>query len=191
MSFSFSALAMPTALVKKIKGKVTFNNTQLKEGDVIDKTGELITGKKSFVKIDIAHWGNSIVLGAGSKMKLDLSAKTVKKKYSFMQGICRWKTVVGLKTGPKDKKGGIHTKTAIIGVRGTDFLLKVNPMLDETEVVVFDGQVEFANAVKGTEKILVKKGQWGGVGGRYGQKVSPAFTLPEKAFSSFNKKLNL
>lgn len=182
---------MPTATVRKVLGTVMFNKQAIKEGDIITKGGDLVTRKKSFVKIEIPHWGNSIVLGPGSEMKLDLSSKEVKKKYSFMKGICRWKTVMGIKTGPKDKKGGIHTKTAIIGVRGTDFLLKVNPALNETEVVVFDGQVELANSSDDSNKSLINKGQWGGIGGRYGQKVGEAFTLPAKALSGFNRKLNL
>ena len=189
LSFSFSAFSIPTAVVEKVVGTVMFKGEKLTVGSKLTTDGILFTKKKSYVKIHIPHWGNSIVLGSSSKMKLSLSSKKTKRQYSFIKGICRWKTIAGLKTGPKDKKGQIFTRNAVLGVRGTDFLLKAGDLLGETEVVVFDGQVELQNTKNAKDKALINKGQWGGLGGRYGNTVGEIINLPKKALNYFNKQL--
>ena len=188
--FSYQlTFALPTAIVKKLKGKVTYNNKVLSEGDKIEGKGLLVTGKKAYIRVFIEHWGNSISLGSRSKMKINLSSKKIKEKYSFLSGLCRWKTVVGMKPKNKNKKGAVFTKTAILGVRGTDFTVKVNKTLDETEIIVFDGQVELKNSKDHSNTTLINKGQWGGIGGRFGDTVSIAKDLPMKYIKFMDRKL--
>lgn len=180
-----TSMALPTAKVLKIKGKSFFNGKILKLGQEISISGLIKTSKRSYLKISVKEWGNTIVLGPSSKMLLDLSSKKIKKKYTFIKGACRWLTKFKSK-----KKGAIYTKNAALGVRGTDFLLKYNSLLGETEVVMFDGKVLFQNTNDSKDSKLITKGQWGGVGGRFGNKIGKVIDLPANIIKAFNKKLS-
>ncbi len=184
--FSFGSIALPTASVIKMKGTVTYNGEKLSVGSEVNVNGLLRTGRSSFVKIFIKDWNSSIVLGPKGEMKIDLSSKQVKKKYSFLRGSCRWVTTKG-----KKAKGAVFTKNASLGVRGTDYILKVTALLEETEVVVIDGKVEFVNSDMPSDKAIISKGQWGGLGGRYGSTIGKVLDLPANVVSAFDKQLKL
>ena len=177
-----NVMALPVATIERIKGKVIFEDKALVSGDLVTKNGLLSTGPKSFVKLVIKEWGNTITLGPNSKMQLDLTKKTTKKKYQFLSGSCRWRT-----TG-KMKKGKIFTRRVAIGVRGTDYLLKHNDLLNESEIIVFDGEVEMQN-VSNQKVLRVKKGQWGGLGGRFGESLKGPIDLPKKFIGNYEKAL--
>jgi hypothetical protein len=40
-----------------------------------------------------------------------------------------------------------------------------------------------------TNTALIKKGQWGGIGGRFGQKIAPVLDLPQVLLESTEKSL--
>ena len=181
---SFEVFSLPTAKVVKLKGDVTHNGKTLSVNDVISTNGELKTARGSFVKIFIEDWSSSIVLGPKGVMGIDLSSKQVKKKYSFLKGSCRWVT-----SKSKKSKGVVYTKNAAMGVRGTDYILKVTALLGESEIVVIDGQVEFQNSSNPDDVALISKGQWGGLGGRYGQTIAKVLDLPGNVISAFDKQL--
>lgn len=82
----------------------------------------------------------------------------------------------------------IKTKTAVAGVRGTDFYLSYLPLLDETEIIGFDGLVSFASTDGKTEQ-MVNKGQWGGLGGRFGSKINKPLDLPKNVLDHFSGEL--
>src|SRR5690606_23050990 len=65
----------------------------------------------------------------------------------------------------------VRTASAVIGVRGTDFMAVFNPVLSESEVVVFDGKVRLASVANASDAKDIAKGYWGGIGGRYGKKI--------------------
>lgn len=180
--------ALPTATVKTLKGEVKFNGKVIKKSDVIKENGLIKTDPRSFVKIEITDWGTAIVIGPNSSMKLDLSAPDVEKKYEFLSGICRWKSLV---TKSSEKKGKIFTKEVSVGVRGTDFLLTRNQHLNESEIIVFDGLVLFQNLADMKDSAEIKKGQWGGVGGRYGEKIGKIIDLPPSALRHYTRFLEL
>lgn len=181
---SFNSFSLPTAKIVKLKGTVSFNGKSLSVNDVISSNGELSAAKGSFVKIYIEEWSSSIVLGPRGKMKIDLSSKQVKKKYSFLRGSCRWMT-----SKKKKSNGVIYTQNASFGVRGTDYILKVTALLGESEIVVIDGKVEFANNNNPADKALISEGQWGGLGGRYGESIGKVLDLPNNVISAFDKQL--
>lgn len=185
---SFSLMALPTAVVKRVKGRVFFNDKLLKKGDEINKSGKLTTKKSSFVKISIKEWENTISLGPNSLMKLNLLDKQVEKKYSFIKGACRW---ISKLDKSKKSKGVIYTPTAALGVRGTDFIVKANDMFQETEIIVLDGMVNFDNLGDGQDSKLINKGQWGGLGGRFGGNIGNVIDLPENILSFYRKVLKL
>jgi len=181
--------ALATATVTNIKGEVTFKGENLRVGEVIQGVGNLVTQKKSFIKIYVEAWNNTIVLGPSSTMKLNLTKEEKvdgdKIFYTLSKGICRW---VSTKDSKK-QKGAVHTPIASLGVRGTDFLVKQNSLLGETEIVVFDGKVLFKNRKLKNDEIEVNKGQWGGLGGRFGKTIGEILDLPPKVIERFKKTL--
>ncbi|WP_127716125.1 FecR domain-containing protein [Halobacteriovorax sp. HLS] len=183
---SFNCFSLPTAEVSKLRGDVFFNGKKLSISDEITTNGVLKTGKKSFVKITIKDWNSSIVLGPKGVMEVDLSSKEVKKKYTFLSGTCRWVTALN-----KKAKGAVFTKNASVGVRGTDYILKVTKLLGESEIVVIDGEVEFKNINNPSDTAIVGKGQWGGLGGRYGSTIGDILSLPKNVVEAFDKQLKL
>lgn len=182
---SFSSFALPTAKVTKLKGDITFNGRALKKGDMISSSGVLKSRTRSFVKLFISQWNNSIVLGPNGELNLDLSNQSRSKNYNFIKGRMRWLTAPG-----KKSKGVIHTKQASIGVRGTDYLLIANSLLGETEIIVFDGKVQLQNSSDIKDSKVISKNQWGGLGGRYGATIGKVLDLPANVIRAFSKQLN-
>ena len=54
---------------------------------------------------------------------------------------------------------------------------------------MFDGEVMMENIADKTNTALIKKGQWGGIGGRFGEKISPILDLPQVIIDSTEKAL--
>lgn len=171
----------PVASIERIVGTVTFEGKPVKKGDVIDRPGVIETKEKSLVQFKVAKWNNVISIGPASKMTLNFSAD---KKYTLDDGVCRWKSAVGALKEAQAGKGKIFTRNVAMGVRGTDFLVKVTPLFGESEIIMFDGEVKMDNLEDATNSVIIKKGQWGGLGGRYGKKINPPLDLPESVLTS-------
>lgn len=77
----------------------------------------------------------------------------------------------------KDKPVVVTTKSAVMGIRGTEFIATYNSLFDETEIISFTGDIEFRRKDKPKNPKIVKTGQWGGVGGRFGKDVGEILTL--------------
>ncbi len=180
--FSFGLMAeTPSGIISKLRGTVLFEGQKLSVGDAINKVGKIETQDKSYVQIKVEKWKNHISIGPNSKMELNFNDD---KAYTLESGTCRWKTY--LKGEPKGK---IFTKSVSMGVRGTDFFLKQTQLLGETEIIMFDGEVLMENLNDKTNTALIKKGQWGGIGGRFGQKIAPVLDLPQVILESTEKSL--
>lgn len=177
----YAADVPPTAVVTKLIGNVTFENKPLKLGDEIKEAGILKTSEKSFVQFKVDKWKNFISISPNSTMNLNFSDE---KKYTLEEGECRWKSFAR-----SEIKGKIFTRQASMGVRGTDFLLISNPLLGETEIIMFDGVVHFENIADKSNAFDIEKNQWGGIGGRFGQKINPPLNLPKNVIEVFEKKL--
>lgn len=180
-SILFAEDAPPSGVVIKLRGNVLFEGQPVKEGDTINKPGKIETKDKSFLQIKIDKWKNNISIGPNSIMQLNFNDE---KKYTLEAGSCRWKSFAH-----SDSKGKIFTKRVAMGVRGTDFFLKTNTLLGETEIIMFDGEVMMENLNDKDNTALVKKGQWGGIGGRFGEKISPILNLPQALIDSTEKIL--
>ena len=176
----------PVARVLKLKGKVTMNGKPLSLGTIISERGLLETSEKSFVVLTIEKWNNGLTLGPSSKMNLQFDTD---KKYVLESGLCRWKTTVKnlAKGNQLSQKGKLFTKNVSMGIRGTDFFISFNPIFGETEIVMFEGEVMMENADNIENKILVKSGEWGGLGGRFGKILNPPLTLPANVLENFTK----
>jgi hypothetical protein len=172
---------LPVAEIIKLNGKVSFNGKDVILGDKISDRGSIETSNKSFVLLKIDKWKNTISIGANTKMKLDFSDD---KKYTIEDGICRWKSI-----GKSEAKGKIYSTQASFGVRGTDFIIIENKLLKETEIVMFDGSVVFENLSDNNNKFELLSGQWGGIGGRFGEKIRPPLNLEQNVLNIFKEKL--
>ncbi len=173
----------PFAIVEVLKGQVHFDGKEIKAKEQLLKPGRLTTGHKSFLKIYIQKWGNTITLGPDSEMMLDFEKE---KKYTLDKGICFYKT---LQPNQNSAKGKVFTSKASLGIRGTEFLLMENPLFNETEIVLFAGQVEMSNLSNPDNKQLILPGQWGGIGGRFGVNVSPPISLNGEQLKYFKEIL--
>lgn len=171
----------PTALVTKLRGEVLLDGHALKEGDTIDRPGKIDTKDRAYVQLKIDKWKNTISIGANSHMLLDFNDV---KKYTLESGTCRWRSFA-----ESMNKGKIHTRNVALGVRGTDFFLKANTVLGETEVIMFDGEVLMENSNDKENTLAIKKGQWGGLGGRFGDKIRGPIELPKSVLDTTEKIL--
>lgn len=179
------------ATIMNFRGEVKFNGKSVSKGQQVKEFGLLETGASSFVKVELGANKNIIVLGANGSMDLgagkDYKTQRNDYLYTLQKGLCRWVT------GAKDAKDvpKLHTKNAIMGVRGTDYLVEVDPLLGETQLIVLDGKVMLENRNKSADKKLISKGQWGGIGGRFGSEIGEIIDLPKAAIEQFSKKLLL
>ena len=176
-----AASTPPSGVVTKLRGTVTYEGNPIKEGSIISGNGKIETKESSFVQFKIDKWKNTISVGPNSAMAVNLNDP---KQYVLNEGTCRWKAFA-----ESAIKGKIHTKRASMGVRGTDFYVKSNSLLGETEIIMFSGEVLMENSQEKSNTALLKKGQWGGIGGRFGEKISPVLNLPIAMLDSTEKSL--
>lgn len=173
------------AIIEQLRGEVYLGTTKLKEKARIKQTGVLKSGNGSFAKIRIPHMSSTIVIGPNSKLELKLNQKN--DQLTLTDGLARW---ISNSTKPALKaKRSISTESAVMGVRGTDFLLVANSLLKETEIVMFEGLVDFKNRADSSDARLLKENQWGGLGGRFGGEIGKVLTLPPHIIDAFKSKL--
>jgi hypothetical protein len=169
--FSFNAFS---AEVLFIKGKVLFEGKPLQLKQSFADTGKITTSADSAIKISSS--GHTIVLGPNSEFLL----KPLKDESSnLIKGSLRW---ISGKYRPE--RPVFSTANATFGVRGTDFVVTFNDLLGESEIVCFSGEVDFKS---GEINKSVKKNQWGGVGGRFGNDIGKILDLPSNVMTHFNQ----
>lgn len=196
-------LAVPTnagngvAKVIILKGNVQASTRdgktiKLKKGMWLKEGAIVITQAKSFAKLLFID-KSSMNVGPNSEMKIKEFPKSDAGIIQLMKGQIRSKVTKDY-MNMKDKKKSklfIKTKTAAMGVRGTDFQVNYNPINEATSLVTFEGNVvmaqlhDLANMVvtqSNLEKIVssdiavsVKRGQYSGASPK-----TPRATLPIK-----------
>lgn len=186
VTMSFSAWSYE---VIAVRGEAHFNKSPLKVGQVLVAKGLLETEARSFVRLKIDEQGNEMVLGGSSSAEIDPSSTY---KVELGQGSLRWMRTVHdrLRTQVQQESGPqLRTTNVALGIRGTNFLLQVNSLLGETEIVVFEGKVNFQNRSEPSDQVEITKGQWGGLGGRFGAQVVTPIDLPDNALQHFDRYL--
>ncbi|MCO4755275.1 MAG: FecR domain-containing protein [Bacteriovoracaceae bacterium] len=184
--FSISSLA-ELAVIKQIRGEVYLGDVSLKPGARIKQNGMLRSGKNSFARISIPHMNNTLILGPNSTLKLVLDSPTPKDRLNLRDGIARW---ISSENKGNSSKAAMSSLSASMGVRGTDFLVIANKLLGETEIIMFEGQVLFQSNSDNTDKALLTKNQWGGIGGRFGSSIGKVLDLPTSVVKAFKTKLS-
>lgn len=132
------------AKVIQVKGKAYNLDTKkrIKKNEWIKEGATLLTKKRSFVKLLFID-KSKMSLGPGSKMQISKFPKKDAGIISLMKGQLRSKVTKNyLEMDKKDKsKLFIKTKTAAMGVRGTDFQVNYNPVNENTSLITFEGRV--------------------------------------------------
>lgn len=184
LSFCLLSLswAQDGAKVVILKGTATFAGKPISKTSLMKGNGEIAVGDKSYLKILLIGSNTQIVLGANTVSKINFSAKAEAQELNLSKGVARWIT--------GDKKGlGVRTSNAVMGIRGTDFFTSYNPALGETEIICFDGKIQMTNAAETDDSKEISKNQWGGIGGRFGTKLSEVLTLSPELIQTFDSTL--
>ena len=150
----------PIAEVIKIRGEVTQLSIGSRFARVVvlgDKFLEdtsIVTGPKSFVKIKFID-SSEMNIGPDSKIIISEMKKDSVGIISLLKGRIRTE-VQKNNEKPKENKFFIKTRTAALGVRGTDFQTIFNPENKTTSLLTFHGEVAMAkiddNAYKKLEQ---------------------------------------
>lgn len=166
-----------------VKGTVTAlidgKATPVKRGDWLPEGAQIKTEPKSFTKLIFVD-KSTMNVGPDSQMKIDSFPKSEPGVITLVKGKVRSKVTKNyMDMKDKDKsKLFIKTKTAAMGVRGTDFQVSFNPMNQATSLVTFEGAVAMAKLmgaippqgmqsmlekmVSAPEAVMVRRGQYSG-----------------------------
>jgi hypothetical protein len=96
---------------------------------------------------------------------------------AVLEGFTRW---IFKKGNPSCAKNlcRVSTSNAVMGVRGTEFLLSYNGIFKETEVIGLEGYVDLGSRSNEGDFRTVSPGFWGGLGGRFGAQTGPLLRVP-------------
>lgn len=174
--------------VKHLKGDVMVAGEKeapqkIKNGDEIPGL-KVISSDSADFEVTLINDFSSIRLKGKFKLKLP-ATEAPKQTIDLIYGSLR-ATIVKQKNDrlPIEFK----TPSAVAGVRGTDFIFIYTPLLGESEILCFDGLIDFGSEDRSTSQ-MVSKGQWGGHGGRFGSKIAKPLDLPQNVLSYFNQQL--
>ena len=139
---------LPIAKVIKIRGKVTkllpgaIDASVVSLGDEFIEDTSIVTDDKSFVQVKFVD--NSILsLGPRSKIVVNSFVEGKPGIISLLKGRIRTEVEKSKDKGSDKNKFYIRTRTAAMGVRGTDFQTIYNPDNRVTSLLTFKGSVAF------------------------------------------------
>lgn len=170
---NFGTLSLASAsevygLLMIVKGQVQVIKPKsapisVKVGDRIYPQDTIMTGKDSRAKIVMSD-RNIINVLPETRLRIDEYTAGLKDKnvrLSLINGKLR--TNVEQKYDQADQKFEIKTPSAVIGVRGTQFMTSYSRATNATAVTTFRGEVMFrgfdARSNKASEPIIVKRGE--------------------------------
>ncbi len=195
--FSIPALAN-LAQITILKGKVTYLSVGMHEAKEatlnqwLPKDSSLLTQDKSFVKLRYKN-GTEVSIGPQSKVVIDHEDQNDQELIGLMLG----KIKASVRNIKKDNttKMIIKTKTAAMGVRGTEFQTSYSPETKITSLLTFEGSVAMAkiesertqlNDTKKIEEklkdesVMVKVGEYSGTSSTVSTITEPVKIAPEQ-----------
>ena len=150
---STSVIAAPNvAVVTLIRGQVqllTLGKTEALKKDSWVKQGDVVkTGQKSFVKLVFID-KSQMNIGPNAEMKIEKFSGKDSGVIDLVKGQIRSQVSKDyMQMKEKDKsKIFIKTSNAVLGIRGTDFLVGTNGR--NTFTVLFEGEVKFSKIERG------------------------------------------
>jgi hypothetical protein len=181
----------------KVQAKTGSNDVkQLKKGMWLSEGTIVKTSPKSFVKLLFVD-KSQMNLGPKSQMKITAFPKKEAGIITLMKGQLRSKVTkdyMGIQNKDKSKLF-IKTKTAAMGVRGTDFQVNFNPSNLTTALVTFEGAVAMAQLgdtmknfrasqralekiVSSDQAVMVRRGQYSGASPKQLRATTPVKINP-------------
>lgn len=150
--FGEVAIAAQAAKVILMRGEVTEiapngESRTLKKGEWVQEGSKVVTKPKSFAKL-LFNDKSSINVGPDSNMAITQYPKGKPGVISVLKGQIRAKVEKDLlKDGEQEDKSKmfVRTKSAAMGVRGTDFIVGFNPSANATKLDVVSGVVAVVN----------------------------------------------
>lgn len=139
-----------------VKGDVQIENSKTKKSSKAQVNSEVCSGdgitagKDSRAKVEMVD-GNEINISPDTKIILEsyeFNPEQQKKKVTLNVMFGKVRANVKQKYDEPDSSGTaqntfqVKTKTAVAGVRGTDFLTSYSPQTQKSEVVTFSGKVD-------------------------------------------------
>ena len=188
-----------TGKLEVVSGEVLVKSAQTGETKVaktdqkIIATDTIITGKNARTKIVMAD-KNEIHLSPDSKVEIKEYGADHKGKVNVLIKLLNGKVRANVrqKYDGKDKVFQIQTRTAVAGVRGTEFAANFDDTTSRAQIVTFDGSVEFGLPGPGNtivQSVKVGAGESSvAVGG-----FPPALplTLSKEQLAEFDKESNV
>jgi hypothetical protein len=177
--------AGPVADVEKVHGSVYSESQQVVKGIAINEESKIELKDSAVVFLKLKQSQARIrVAGPGAVF---IKHEKNEDSVNIIQGVIRSLTN-NRTTHKKDAQDPyiIKTPTAVVGVRGTDFTVSYQPLLSEVEVIVFDGTIELVSLSNSKDSKSITKGHWGGLGGRFGKKISDLMVLPQSVLDYFD-----
>lgn len=192
--FQMSAMAEPViGSVTKIRGDVTILEVGFREakkaimGQNITKEASVLTNAKSFIKITLLD-KTEISLGPNSKMIIDQTPADKVGLISLIKGKIRTEVVKDLAKTNSQEKLFVKTRSAAMGVRGTNFETMYNPENNITNLITFRGQVALVkteeqnlnihNALTAKDTVLVNKGTFAAISDNLTNATAPVKLSP-------------
>ncbi len=158
----FSVAAKRTRIIAEailVRGKVTALEVGehkafiVKKGRKLRQDASILTGKKSFIRIKFLD-GSIASLGPESKMIVNKIGKSKVGIISLLKGKLR--TKIKNKKNEKEKGFFIKTRTAALGVRGTEFQTLYNPLNKVTSLLTYEGKVQMVKIEKKKRGVTIK-----------------------------------
>jgi hypothetical protein len=172
----------PYARIRAI-GAVTVDGNSIREEEIIRDGAEVKTEKDSYADIEIHATNAHLTVNPNSTLILHRPKPNGDESHVLKEGAIRAKV-----NHRSDRNFKIHTTPAIFGVRGTDFIVTMNPLFSDAEVVVIKGSVEVTSTTDPLDAKLVQAGEWAGIGGRYGKKVTETLKVSESGLKTLDKQ---
>lgn len=148
------------ASVVKSRGLVTklmpgaMEASKVEAGDKLSEDTSIVTGPKSFVKIKFIDQ-SELNVGPESKIVIsEMKSASSAGIISLLKGRIRTQVEKNQKGEDKNNKFFIRTRTAALGVRGTDFQTIYNPDNRMTSLLTYEGSVAMAKIDKSTHKLF-------------------------------------
>lgn len=158
MSLSFFAFssqnAKKVAIVKIKRGMATAispdgSKSEIKKGMWLKEGAIVKTGEKSFVKLSFID-KSSMNVGPKSELKIEKFSKDDAGVINVLTGKIRSKVTKDYLNMDKNKsKLFVKSKSAVMGIRGTEFMFATNKKTGATTAVLFEGKVLFNKINKG------------------------------------------
>ena len=139
-----------------VRGEVTvlelgeLQAKKVKKGTRFKKDASILTGKRSFIRVQYLD-KSTVSLGPKGKMVINIIKKKGVGLVSLIKGKLRSKVIKKNKKITKDKSSNllyIKTKTASLGVRGTDFQVIYNKKNNGTSLLTYEGEVQISKNKK-------------------------------------------